>query len=325
MNEQTTSSIATLEEVPLREVWANEAADFTPWLADNPEHLAKELHMNLELEGSEVPVGPFSADLVLRDTNTGEKVVVENLLKATDHDHLGKLITYAAGLQADWAVLVASHFRPEHRSALAWLNSISDKDNGFFGVEVRAVRIGNSNPAVELKVVVEPDDFSREARSSSRSGARALYHDWWSNFLPAFVECHPDLSYVRKPSDKNYMDLKSINTRHGIIRYRLWFHWYKRHESHSNDDCQLRAMLYMDDGEAAYPLLEAKRQDIDSSTKLQLHWEPQQQDTKYASVSVYLNPAKPEDRDKWGEYQDWAIEAIVELDRVFSSYINELT
>ena len=100
--------------------------------------------MDLELEGAEVAVGPFSADVVLRDANTGQRVVVENLLETTDHDHLGKLITYAAALEAHWAVLVAKVFRPEHRSALTWLNSISGEGSGFFGIEVHAVRIGDS-------------------------------------------------------------------------------------------------------------------------------------------------------------------------------------
>ena len=110
--------IASLDEVPLREVWPDEARDFTPWLAANPDQLGKALQMDLELEGSEFAVGPFSADVVLQDANSGQRVVVENLLVTTDHDHLGKLITYAAGLEARWAVLVARSFRPEHRSAL---------------------------------------------------------------------------------------------------------------------------------------------------------------------------------------------------------------
>lgn len=153
--------VASLEEVPLRSVWRDEARDFTPWLAANPDLLGKELQMDLELEGS--------ADLVLRDTNTGQRVVVENLLETTDHDHLGKLITYAAALEARWAVLVAKQFRPEHRSALTWLNSISGEGSGFFGIEVHAVRIADSPTAVRLDIVVKPDDFSRQARAGATS------------------------------------------------------------------------------------------------------------------------------------------------------------
>ena len=100
--------VAALDEVSLREVWRDEARDFTPWLAAHPDHLGKALQMDLELEGSEVAVGPFSADVALRDANTGHRVIVENLLETTDHDHLGKLITYAAVLEAPWAVLVVT-------------------------------------------------------------------------------------------------------------------------------------------------------------------------------------------------------------------------
>lgn len=104
--------IGTLESVPIRKVWANEAHDLTPRLAENTDRLSEALGMDLELEGTEVGVGPFRADIVLRDANTGYRVVVENMIHETDHDHLGKIITYAAGLEATYAVLIAEKFRP---------------------------------------------------------------------------------------------------------------------------------------------------------------------------------------------------------------------
>ena len=214
--------IASLDEVPLREVWPDEARDFTPWLAANPDQIGKALQMDLELEGSEFAVGPFSADVVLRDANSGQRVVVENLLVTTDHDHLGKLITYAAGLEARWAVLVARSFRPEHRSALTWLNSISGEGSGFFGIEVHAVRIGNSPAAVRLDVVVEPDEFSRRARAEVKtlSEVNARYMDWWEEFLSAFHEAHPGWSNAQTPSSGNWMYFPS--GRSGV-RYGLSF------------------------------------------------------------------------------------------------------
>lgn len=129
--------VAELEAVPLRSVWADEARDFTLWVADHPHVVGRELGMDLELVGQEVAVGSFRADAVFRDTTTGVRVVVENLSEVTDHDHLGKLITYAAALQASWAVLVAREFRLEYRSAFIWLNSITGEGSGFFGREVR--------------------------------------------------------------------------------------------------------------------------------------------------------------------------------------------
>ena len=132
--------VGRLVEVPLREIWAHEAGHFTPWLADHVEYLADVLGMRLETVGTEMPVGPFAVDIVLRDLDTGRHVVVENFLETNDHGHLGQLITYAAGLDASCAVLVAKDFKPDHRSALEWLNRISTPETRFFGVQVKAVR-----------------------------------------------------------------------------------------------------------------------------------------------------------------------------------------
>ena len=308
--------VVSLEEVPLREVWRDEARDFTPWLAADPDHLGKALHMDLELEGAEVPVGPFSADVVLRDTNTGQRVVVENLLETTDHDHLGKLITYAAGLEAHWAVLVAKEFRPEHRTALTWLNSLADEGSGFFGIEVHAVRIGDSRPAVQLRVVVEPDDFSRQARTqaSAVSEVNARYAEWWAEFLPVLKEAHPGWSNAQA-APRSYMSFPS--GRSGIT-YGLSFAYPIGATNYS-----LRADVYIDDGEAVYPKLVDQRPDIESACDLELQWEPLER-AKASRIAVYLDPVDPADRDSWPRYRDWAVKTLGELRRAFSTPINDL-
>ena len=119
-------NIGKLSPVPIKDVWSDEAKDLTPWLADAPDLIGEALGMELELEDTEVSVGPFRADMLFRDVSTGALVVVENMVNPTDHDHIGKLITYSAGLSANYAVLLAERFRPEHRSALTWINSISE-------------------------------------------------------------------------------------------------------------------------------------------------------------------------------------------------------
>ena len=153
--------IGTFEQVSVRSVWPKEAGDFTPWLAENVELMSDALGMELELEGQEVSVGAYSADLVFRDLPSDALVVVENMYGSTDHDHLGKLITYAAGLDASYAVLLTETFRAEHRSALNWLNSISTEGCGFFGLSLEVWRIAGSIPAPRLRVDVQPDDWSK--------------------------------------------------------------------------------------------------------------------------------------------------------------------
>lgn len=161
------TAVHMLTPVPLRDVWPSEAQDFTPWLAEHPEVLADALRMDLELEGTGVVVGSFSADLVFKATGRGRRVVVESLLERPDVDHRSKLTKYPAGVQdTGYGVLIAGWLGPKHRSALTWLNSVTNTDSGFFGIELRAFRIENSPPAISLDVVVEPDDWAPTVRVS---------------------------------------------------------------------------------------------------------------------------------------------------------------
>ena len=309
--------VASLEPVPLREVWRDEARDFTPWLAANPEHLSRALGMDLELVDSEVAVGPFSADVVLRDSNTHDLVVVENFLERTDHDHLGKLITYASGLEASWAVLVAKDFRPEHRSALHWLNKISGSESGFFGVELNAVRIGDSAPAVKLDVVVEPDDFTREVRASNKAetAGTSRYRDWWREFLPEFHSTYPGWSNSQTPSSGNWTNFPS--GRSGTV-YSLAFSWPKGASRY-----RLKAGVYLHEGDEAFAALEEQRSAIEESCELELIWDDMP-DARAAQIFVTLEDADPDDRESWPRYREWAISTLGELRRCFATSIAEL-
>lgn len=309
--------VAELEAVPLRSVWPDEARDFTPWLADHPHLLGRELQMDLELEGKEVAVGPFSADAVFLDTNTGQRVVVENLSETTDHDHLGKLITYAAALEAPWAVLVAREFRPEHRSALTWLNSIAGEGSGFFGIEVHTVRIADSPTAVRLDMVVKPDDFSRRVRAGAQavSETKKRYTEWWAAFLPEFHAAHPGWSTAHKPSYANWMNFPSGR---GGVHYTLNFAYPTGASNYS-----LCAQVYMADGESVYPALEAQRSVIEAAYGGPLQWEPSE-NTRHSRVGDRLDPADPTDQGKWPEYREWAIKTLGELRRAFSEPIRNL-
>ena len=230
-------------------------------------------------------------------------MVVESLLEATDHDHLGKLITYAAALQAPWAVLVAREFRREHRSALIWLNSITGEGSGFFGREVQAVRIADSHTAVPLDVVVSPDDSSRRARAGTQamSETKKRYTEWWST--------------AQMPSYSNWMNFPSGR---GGVYYTLNFAYPTGATNYS-----LSARVYMDDGESTYPALEAQRPAIEADYGGPLQWEPSP-NTRHSRVGDRLQPADPTERDRWPEYRQWAIKTLGELRRAFSEPIRTI-
>jgi len=135
-------SLGRLEKIGLREVWLDEAADFTPWLArpENLRLLGETIGIVLECEAQEKEVGPFRADILCKDTTTGSWVLIENQLERTNHTHLGQLLTYAAGLDAVTIVWITQRFTEEHRAALDWLNEKTEEGINFCKPKSVAVR-----------------------------------------------------------------------------------------------------------------------------------------------------------------------------------------
>ena len=191
-------SLGRLEQVPLRSIWADEAGDFTPWLAapDNLKILGETLGIELEPDSEEVAVGPFSADIVCRDTADGSWVLIENQIEKTNHIHLGQILTYAAGVGAKTLVWIASKFTEEHRAALDWLNEHTTEEISFFGLEIELWRIGSSSAAPKFNIVSKPNDWSKAVRQQSSGAGRdgeisehkRLQFEFWTAFKPYLEE-----------------------------------------------------------------------------------------------------------------------------------------
>ena len=143
------------QTIDLRAIWPHEARDFTPWLAENLIFLAKPLGMDLEFEATEKRVGDFRADMLCRNRIDDTRVVIENQLNPSNHQHLGKVLTYAAGLDAATIIWIAEEFRPEHRDALNWLNRNTRAALRFFGVEITVYQIAESPYAPKFTVATE--------------------------------------------------------------------------------------------------------------------------------------------------------------------------
>lgn len=164
--------LGKLEEVDIRELWKHEQYDFSEWLSknENIELLNNEIGLTLTDIQKEVFVGTYRCDLVAKDEATGIKVIIENQLEATNHDHLGKLITYASGLDANVVIWIVKEAREEHRSAIEWLNNKTTNELSFFLMEIRAYKIGDSLPAPKFVVVEKPNDFVKTVNTGVDSG-----------------------------------------------------------------------------------------------------------------------------------------------------------
>jgi hypothetical protein len=184
--------IGSLIPVDLRLAWAHEAIDFTPWLASNLDRLRAAVGIDLVLEGTEVTVGPFSADILATDALTNERVLIENQLEQADHAHLGQILTYLAGLDARSVIWIAKAFRDEHLSAVRWLNNNTMDDFSFFAVEVSAVRIGDSPVAPLFSVVEKPNDWDRQLHQAApgiqEDKPSRLAKEYWEKAFLAYPE-----------------------------------------------------------------------------------------------------------------------------------------
>jgi hypothetical protein len=168
-----TMNIGKFRKVPLREIWKHEALDYTNWLAldENLELLSEVLGISVINPETEVGVGKFVVDILAEDEN-GKKVIIENQLEVTNHDHLGKIITYASGLQVETIIWIVSKAREEHEQAINWLNENTTENANFFLIEIEAWKIDNSAPAPRFNIVAKPNDWAKTIRQSS-SGNKA--------------------------------------------------------------------------------------------------------------------------------------------------------
>ena len=155
----------------LRSIWSHEEQDFSKWLAqkENLEQLSDAIEIDLELEETESPVGSFSVDIYARESGSSRGIIIENQLEDTDHDHLGKIIMYAAGKDAEIIVWIVKRARDEHKQAIGWLNQHTDENIGFFLIEIELWRIGDSLPAPRFNVVERPNEWAKTVKAAAVS------------------------------------------------------------------------------------------------------------------------------------------------------------
>ncbi len=183
--------LGKLEKITdLRSIWKHEAKDFTPWLAkeENIELLSEAIGIDIVLEERESNVGDFSVDLYATEDITGRKIIIENQLEESNHDHLGKIITYASGKDAEVIIWIVKKARDEHRKAIEWLNLHTDDKSAFFLIEIEVWRINDSEPAPKFNIVERPNDWAKAMKKNQNlSDSGTLQLEFWQG-LKDFAE-----------------------------------------------------------------------------------------------------------------------------------------
>ncbi|MBD8958795.1 MAG: DUF4268 domain-containing protein [Holdemanella biformis] len=309
----STVKIGKLTEVDVRDLWKHEQYDFSNWLAkeENIKLLDDEIGLTLMDINKEVYIGSYRCDLVAKDETTGQIVIIENQLEATNHDHLGKIITYAAGLDAKTIIWIVKEAREEHKAAIEWLNNNSSEEIGFFLIELHAYKINDSLPAPMFKVVEKPNNFTKTSKQNysdkelNRSQNERLM--FWEEFNTVIVAKGKPFS-VRKPTTDHWYDV-AIGTSEAHLAINL-----------VNKENKIVLELYILDNKNLFDHIYEDKEKIEDTLQMSFSWE--RLDGKKASrIKHDVLGLDFSDHSNYPQLMDECIEKILKMRDVFKKYV----
>lgn len=305
--------IGKLKEVDIRELWKHEQYDFSEWLSkkENIENLNEILGLTLIDISKETYVGAYRCDLFAKDETTGIKVIIENQLEVSNHDHLGKIITYASGLDAKVVVWIVKEAREEHRSAIEWLNNNTNSNVNFFLIEIHAYRIGESDPAPMFQVVEQPNDFIKNNKSTNRdesmNKSQSQRIEFWNQFNNVVIERGKPFN-IRKATTDHWYNV-AIGTSDAHIDITL-----------VNKDSLIGVELYITDNKELFDKLYERKDEIEQELGFNLDW--RRLDNSKASRIVYhIKGLNFDDHSNYNELMNKTIDLAVLMRNVFKKYI----
>lgn len=305
--------LGKLEEVDIRELWKHEQYDFSEWLSkeENIEMLSDEIGLTLTDISKEVFVGSYRCDLVAKDETTGIKAIIENQMEATNHDHLGKIITYASGLDANIVIWIVKEAREEHKSAIEWLNNKTIKDISFFLIEIRAYKIGDYLPAPKFVIIEKPNDFVKTANNSTDSGELSKTQserlNFWNIFNEALILRNKPFN-VRKATTDHWYDV-ALGTSEAHISITL-----------VNKTNSIGIEVYINDNKELFDKLYLASEEIQNELGFSMDW--QRLDNKKASRIIYYIGGL--DFDNHENYDELINEVMDKVTAIRNAFRNRL-
>ncbi|RMD78709.1 MAG: DUF4268 domain-containing protein [Lentisphaerae bacterium] len=302
--------LGKLKKVDLRSVWENEARHFTQWLAkkENLSLLGEEIGIDIAFRETEATVGRYNVDILAEEENSGRKIVIENQLEITDHDHLGKIITYASGYDAEIIIWIVRDVRDEHKQAVDWLNEHTDSKVNFFIVKIELWQIGDSPVAPKFHIVSKPNDWAKAMRNSTKgnlSDTGLLQFNFWTRFKE-FATDHGTPLKLRKVFAKNYLDIS-----------------YGHPKSHialiaDTRNREIRCEIYVSDSKATFKKFFEHREEIEKTIGEKLLW--REMPRHKASRIVLKRKADIRDEGDWENQFRWLMENAEKFSKAFGKY-----
>ena len=307
--------LGKMNKVDLRKAWKHEALDFTTWLAqeENLALLSDEIGIGIRLIQTEAKVGNFNVDILAEEENTGRKIIIENQLETTNHDHLGKIITYASGHDANIIIWIVKDVREEHRQAVDWLNDHTDENVNFFAISLELWQIGDSPFAPKFQIISRPNEWAKAIKKSTGQGelteTKVLQYEFWNKFKE-YVQERKSKLRLRKTYPQHWYDV-SFGSSEAHIALTI-----------NTQDNLLGCEIYIPNSKDLFIELAKNKEDIEKELGIRLVW--MELEGKKAARIKYARDGDINDSSKWNEYFEWLKENSELFQRVFGKYIKKI-
>lgn len=296
----------------LRTIWKHEARDFSKWLAkeENLSLLSETIGIDVVLKETESSVGSFSVDLFATEAGTGRKIIIENQLEDTNHDHLGKIITYASGKGADIIIWIVKHARDEHIQAIEWLNQHTDENIGFFLLEIELWKINDSIPAPKFSVIEKPNDWAKTMKVvEGLSEHQKMQLEFWQSFIDYSFnkEDFKNTFTQRKAQPQHWYDVSIGRSTHHIA---FTINTQKK---------KIGAEIYIHDDKAIYEQFKKSSSEIEQEIGAEIIWREANKDCR---ILILHDGDVKKGSDNWPQYFEWFCNMGIKLKAIVSKYGN---
>ena len=312
------AELSRIKRVDVRQVWPHEAEDFTPWLGAHIAELGEALGIELELQSLEAPVGAYSLDILASESGSNAAVVIENQLGRTDHEHLGQLLAYAGGFDADVVIWVTKELREEHRQAIDWLNRRTSEATRFFGVVVEVWSIDGSRPAPHFRVAAAPNAWQREASEGKRAGSVSERYQRYQAFFQKLIDRMREQGFTnarRAQLQSSYRFAVGHSTRVQLVA-----------AFREGGAASVGVFIGSPDAgrnKTLFDALHDRRDPIESELRKALRW--QRMDHAQASrIDVLRQGTIDDGSEQLSELETWMATNLEDFKRVFGPHLDEL-
>jgi len=310
------TKLGTLKTVDLRSVWGHEALDFTRWLAkeENIALLAEELDIDIENIKPEESAGRYSVDILADEVSSKRKVIIENQLEATDHKHLGQILTYASAHDASIIIWIVKDYTEEHKQAIDWFNRHMPEQIAFFLVQIELWQIGSSEPAPKFNIISQPNSWAKTLKNATSSEKgnpselKLLQQRFWQS-LKEYVnklDTKSSINYGRTPRPQHWYDISFGTSKANIS---LTF---------NSKQNQIGCELYIKNDEAIYKAIEKDKESIEKSLGDDIQFMDLPESAAFRIIKYHS--CSPTDENQWDNYFQWLNEQAEKFQKTFKKY-----